>query len=210
MDFGTLARMLLKGWRVLIICTLLGAQVGFLATRLSPKVYQSTGLLYITAIGAEDTTGLAQGTRYVQDQMKSYPTILTSPSILASVIAQRQMGISPYELSQRISSDIPLDTTIMRIGVSSNSPDDAQATANVLITRFVQAVNRLELRPGAQTSIVRLTLIDKPSNSSVPVSPSLKTNLALGTVGGLLAGGVAVVALSLRKTRRENADSEAA
>lgn len=199
MDFATLVRMLLRGWLAVLLCTVLGAAGGFAVTKFTPATYESSGLLYVTALGAEDATSLAQGTRFVQDQMKSYPTILTSPSILADVIAQRQLPDTPHQLSQRISSDIPLDTAIMRITVASQSAQEAQETATALIQRFVSAVNQLERRPGTQTSVIRLTLIDSPSVPSTPESPSLRINLLIGAAVGFLVGCIIAVALGLRR-----------
>lgn len=207
MDFRALSKMLLQGWHILALGLLIGTLAGFTVTRMATKTYESSGLLYISSVRAEDPTGLAQGTRYIRDQMKSYTTLLTSPSVLAGVIAQRQAQTTPYELSKRISVDVPLDTTLMRITVSSESPEDAQQTADTLITRFIDNVQRLERRTDTQASMVDFTVIDRPSLPRNPSSPSLRTNILLGTVGGFLLG---VVGVALRASWVEKRKSKPA
>lgn len=206
MNLTELLSTLRRFWVVVLLTVLGGLLAAGAYVYLAPRQYSATTLLYVSAAGASDATSLAQGTVFVQSQIRSYPPIVTTSPVLDAVSAQLRSetgnGPSQAELSDRVSAEVPQDSTLLRLTVRAADPDGANRLASAFATAVSDEITRLETPEGAtgsSASAVRIQRTDQPSGSSGPGAAPI---LAAGGLLGLLAGVAVALALDRRRRQR--------
>jgi succinoglycan biosynthesis transport protein ExoP len=194
-DLRDYIRILRKRWVAIIAIALIGLAASAGVTILTTPKYEASTLVYIQVQSSGTVGELAQGSTFIQSQMKSFAEVVRTPRVLEPAIKSLGLEESSGQLAQSIVATAPLDSVNIEITVTRPSPSSAADIANAVTASFRQVVGEITATPnvtsGSQVSVSVLTDATVPSQ---PISPSTLINLALGLVLGLAAGlGVAVI-----------------
>ncbi len=189
--------MLRRRWALIGACILVGLAVaaGWTATR--PVSYSASAEAFVAIKG--DTNGAAaayQGSLFSQERVKSYVEIVATPLVLDPVRASLGLDITTEQLADKVTASAPVDTVIVTIAVTDESPERARDLTNAVVQEFAAVVPRLEASGSNTTAPVAVTIIRRANTPADPISPNPALNLALGFVVGLLIG---VVSATLRE-----------
>lgn len=201
--FWTLIR---SRWLVLVVFTLFGTVAGFSYVTVTEREYTAQAELFVATVGSDNSSDLAQGSTYSQQQARLYSVLATRQEVLAPVISQLELNTTTRELSRRVSASVPLNTSLITIAVSDTSPDRAAATANGVADSLVRAVIRLVPKRSDGTTPVRLNSIQDATAPEQPSAPSSTLAVLGGVMGGLLAGLAFVVLRELASAKVRSAD----
>ena len=196
-----------KRWRVILLVVVICVGLAGALTLAQTKMYESRTQFFVATTGADDNSGLLQGSTFTQQRVKSYAQLLSTPRILAPVAAK--VGLTG-DISGKVTATSPPDTVMIEVAVSDSSPQRAQDLATAIAQEFPTAVAELETRPGDTVSPVKITVVQPPTTPISPVSPKPVRNLALGLVLGLLLGlGAALVRETLDQSVKTPDDVKA-
>jgi len=184
-DYLEVAR---KRWRLIAVVTLSVLAISAVWTILSPRVYASTTQFFVSTSGDANAASLQQGNTFTQARVKSYTQLLESPRVLDPVIASTGIDTTAQELAKQVTSTVPLDTVVIEVTVTDESPQQAAAIAASLGEVFPKTIADLEKVRENQPSPVKVTVVKDATVDTAPVSPRPARNLALGAVLGLLLG----------------------
>ena len=105
--------------------------------------------------------------------------------------------MTPRALSERISVTAVPETVLIDLAVEDSSPARAQRIADVLGEEFIERVAELEGTGAEDPAAVRVTVAEPAGLPAAPTSPSWLPIIAMGLIGGMVAGG----ALALVRAR---------
>ncbi|MFT2818177.1 polysaccharide biosynthesis tyrosine autokinase [Leifsonia sp. A12D58] len=180
-------------WVVIATFTLLGVIGASAFVLITQPEYSARTELFVAAVGSDNTSELAQGSNYSQQQARNYSVVATREIVLNPVIAALDLNTTAAELSQRVTASVPLNTSLISISVTDTSPARAAATANAVATSLVNTVVRLVPKRTDGTSPVRLEVIQNATVPTSPSAPNPRISLLLGLLGGLVFGIACVV-----------------
>ncbi len=175
-----------------ILVTVVAAIIGFAASKfLMTPQYNSSAMMIVNT--RQDVTS-----NVTSDQINSatklvstYSIIIKSDTVLQQVIENLGLGMTYSELNSRVSVQAVDDTQVMKITVSSTSPEWAQTVCDEIL-----AVSPDIIKEAVEAGSVKV--ISKASLNPNPVSPNVKKNTALGAAVGLvLALGIIVLQVIL-------------
>ncbi|MEO6604719.1 MAG: polysaccharide biosynthesis tyrosine autokinase [Aeromicrobium sp.] len=212
MELRQLLRTLRRRWRFIVVVFLLGmiAAAGLTLT-ITPK-YSSTSRVYVTATANGSIDALQQGI-YSAQRITSYADLAKSPEILAKVIRQTGVVMTPEELSANVTTTAVLNTVILKIDVTNPDPEVARELARAMADQVVALVSSLETPK--QISNDKDEQIPAPivakqagdaSFSADKVSPNLTVNVVVGALLGLLMGVAGAVLRDLFDTSIKNGE----
>ncbi|XVX19503.1 YveK family protein [Actinomycetota bacterium] len=197
MNIFTLLETLRRRWYIPLLCALLGALAGWGASKATAPQYESTARLFTAVSSEESASELAAGLTYMKLQVNSYPQMVTSTPVLTKVIDKAGLDQTPSELAQKITVDVPVDTTWLNITASDDDPKKATALARAVAEESKTAIEDLEAR-GATKKPVVVTIVDPGSTPEEPGGPSLLLPLGGGALVGLVLGLLGLVLSWLR------------
>lgn len=204
-------RVLRRQWFVVILFVALSVGGAAAYTHQQIPVYSATTQLFVSVHSAEaaDISQMSQGSSLIQQRVKTYADVVTSPKVLDVVRDRLGLLTSSQELARQVSVDSPLDTVLLNITVTDSSSTRAAAIANAIAGQFPTFVAELETRPGAVRSPVTVTATRMATVPSGPISPRVPLNIAFGLVVGLGLGiGAAVLRDQLNTSISGIADVE--
>ncbi|WP_210480591.1 polysaccharide biosynthesis tyrosine autokinase [Naasia sp. SYSU D00948] len=204
MELRDYLRTLRKNWVVVVALALLGVAAAATYSLLVTPRYQATTELYVSVQTSQNaTTGdLVQGSSFAQQKVRSYVDVIDSPSVLAPVIEDLGLDLTPSELAGRVQASSPLNTVLVDIVVEDEDAQQAAAIADAIGASFQDVVvNRLEAPSEGGPSLVRIETITPAAPAAAPFFPNTPLNLVLGLVLGLGAGVGAAMLRSLLDTR---------
>ena len=188
-----------KNWALVVVITFFASVVGAVFTVVSTPMYTSTTSLFVSTPSGANTSDLLTGSTFTQQRVKSYAGIVTSPSVLDPVVASLGLSDIKKVLPDRITSDVPLNTVVINITVTDESPYRAASIANAVGESLTNVVATLETPTGSSISPIKLSTIEPGTVADKPDSPKPLLNMALAVLAGLVIGfGVALL--------RENLD----
>src|SRR6478752_1465395 len=197
-------RVLRKRWRWLAMCMVLGAAVAVGLTLATTPKYQATSQLFV-ASGEINTTGeLAQGSTFAQNRVKSYVQLISSDLLLDDV--STQLGIPTAQLAGEIKASAPTDTVLIDITVTDTSPDQAALIANTVADHFPKVARSIEPTRADETPTVTVTVTERATVPSTPVSPRMDLNVGLGLLAGALLGLALMALRQALDTKLKNED----
>ena len=190
LDISDYLRVLRKRWRLILACTLLATSAAALATFAATPLYRAQAQLFVSTSQPADqnVSGLNQGGQFAQQRVKSYANIINSPQVTEPVIGKLDLNITPRALARKISASAPLDTVLINVSVTDESPDQARRIANAVAEQFTGVAAALETPVSSVTSPVKVSVVRPADTPIAPVSPRPKLNLALGLLVGLVTG----------------------
>ncbi|GAB3239109.1 polysaccharide biosynthesis tyrosine autokinase [Kineosporia babensis] len=189
-----------RQWYVVLLLALVGLGAAFVYTDRQVRTYSASTQLFIgitEQAQGSDLSQMSQGSSLIQQRIKSYADVVTSPAVLSTVSEGYGVPVS----AGQISVSTPADTVLLEITVTDTSPQRAALIANGIADKFPSYVAQLERLPQQRTSPVRVSPIQQAEVPGSPVSPRVPLNLALGLLVGLGLGiGAAVLRDALNTT----------
>jgi len=187
-------RVVRKRWTLIVLVALSTVGLAAAYTLLSGKTYESTTEFFVSTSNAQDTGQLAQGNTFIQQRVKSYSQLVSTPKVLGPVISGLGLSETPEELARVVTATVPLDTVLIDVSVTDHDPGRAAAITSAIGKQLPLAVSELESVSADQPSPVKVTVVQTPTVATAPISPKPARNIALAIVLGLLLGvGAAVV-----------------
>lgn len=159
-------------------------------TVMSPLKYSTTTQLFATYNDtSQDSDSIAQnsGSSYIMAQIKSYPTLVATQSVLQPVIDELHLDMTSEELADTISVMNPTNTAFVNITVTSGDPKQSANIANAIAASLSNVVGN-SLYSNNTGSAVKLTVVQPAPVPTSASSPKWALNIAVGIIGGLIAG----------------------
>ncbi|WP_454699208.1 polysaccharide biosynthesis tyrosine autokinase [Arthrobacter humicola] len=207
MDLRDYLRILRRSWVLIVGTTLAGILIGGGTSVLTKPTYTAETQLFVAIQNSGSVQELQQGNTFSQARVQSYVRTVESPLVLQPVIDTLGLAMTAEELAGNVTASTDLNTVLISISASDNSPVRAAAIAQSVADSLVRVVDNLERPKTGGTSPVSLSVI-KPAVAPVtPSAPHTRLNLLLGLLVGLALGVVgAVLRTTLDSRIRGEAD----
>lgn len=202
MTLSAYLRLLRARWSTVALLTVLGVAVAGVLVLATPPRYEARSQLFVAAnTDGGDIAALSQGGAFVQQRVRSYTDLVTSPGVLEPVVATLGLPQTAAELAADVQASSPLDTVLIDITVTAADPRRAADVANEIARRFPETVDRLETAPGRAASPVNVEVTREAVPPRAPAAPRPALLLVLGLLVGLGLGvGAAVLRDGLDRT----------
>lgn len=173
-------------------------------TMLSPTKYSATAQMFATysseAAGNGDLSNITSASTYIANQIKSYPALATTESVLQPVISDLGLNTSVSDLAATISVTNPSDTAFINITVEDRDARRASSVANAVAKSLGDVVEN-SLYSQDQKSPVKLSVVQQASVPQAPSSPKVGLYMVVGILLGMVLGIVAALLKDLLATR---------
>ena len=190
-----------RSWLLVAMMAVLAAAGALAYSLAATPLYQAKAQVFVSAQDGSDISAMTQGGSFIQQRVKSYTDLVTSPRVLQPVVDDLHLATTAESLAQEVSATSPLDTFLIEISVTDPNSERSRDIANAIATTLPKLIAELETPLGEAKSPVKVSRTRAAVTPSVPVSPRTKLNLALGLMVGLGLGvGLAVLRDSLDKT----------
>jgi capsular exopolysaccharide synthesis family protein len=189
-------------WRLITACALLGLIAAAVASMLTTPQYKATTTLFVSASDSSLNVGTAYtGSLFTQQRVKSYVDVVTSSPVVAAVVDDLNLPMTPDEVASKLSVNNPLDTVLLEISATDANPEVAAQIANSTATQFGQVVRQIEQPLEGGAPLVKVTTIQAAEVPGAPYLPRTKLNLLAGLLLGAVVGIAVAVAQEALDTR---------
>ena len=189
MELRDYIRILQKSWMLIVALTLVAVAAASVFSMLQTPTFSATSKVFVSTQSSGSTSDLAQGASFTVARVKTYSGLATTPLVLLPVIDTLKLEVTAAELAENITVSAPFDTSIIDVAVTDADPRLAADIANAVSQSLADTVQDIE-QPNDVTGApaVKLTRVQVASVPSVPVSPNIPLNIALGALVGLTLG----------------------
>jgi capsular exopolysaccharide synthesis family protein len=208
---ASLVRTLRKRWFMVVALAMAGVIAAVGATALMPKVYAATSTSFVSLTSrGQGGADLYQNSQFTLTRVGSYPEMVHSPDVLEPVIEDLGLEMTPQQLRPKVTAVNPTGTILLKVQVTSTSPELAAEIANAIADRLGRKIEEVETPTAAGAkSPVKVTNAIPARIPTGPASPRPALNVAFGLLLGLALGVAAVVVRERLDTRvRSAADIE--
>jgi capsular exopolysaccharide synthesis family protein len=205
-DHRGILNLLRLHWLTVLFVTVLGGGLGFGYTLLATAEYTAQTELFVAVSTSENTGELAQGSNYSQQQARNYSAVATREIVLQPVINALDLETTVDALRKRVSTSVPLNTSLISIAVTDTSAERAAATANGIATSLSNSVQKLVPKLPDGTYPLQLKTVQSASVPSFPSSPNKMLAVALGLLAGLVAASGLVAVREFVNAKVRTAD----
>ena len=189
MDLRDFYRLVLRNLVLVLVTTLLGLGTSAGITYAITPMYESKLQLFVsTQSSGLDISALVQGSSFSQQRVKSYAQIIPSPTLLEPIVQEMKLDITATKLAKRVKASAPLDTVLINVSVTDESPVRSARIANTIGDRFAAYVNELELASDGLTPPIKISVVKRASIPTSPATPKVALNLLLGLILGFGLG----------------------
>lgn len=207
MDIHGYLRILRRSWILVVATTLAGLLVGAAASILVRPMFTSETQLFVALQNSGSVQDLQQGNTFSQARVQSYVKTVTTPVVLQPVIDSLDLPVTADQLADKVKASADLNTVLINISVTAESPDQAAAIAKATANSLIRAVDTLEKPKNGSPSPFNLSVVRPAEAPSQPSSPNTRLNLILGLIVGLAVGiGVAILRAAIDTRVRGEAD----
>jgi capsular exopolysaccharide synthesis family protein len=193
--------LLRKHWVSILLIAALAVAGAMSATLIATPTYQAKSQVFVSVSTGGSASDLLQGSSFTQNRVQSYTDMVTSPRVLIPVIRLLGLSTTPDQLAKSITADSPLGTVLINVTVTDKKPQVASDVANATADSLGTQVTALEKPAGSQPSPVRISTLRTATVPTVPATPTVKRNLALGLLLGLTLGIVLAVLRDMLDTK---------
>lgn len=184
-----------RSWVALLACTIIGGSLGVAHALTTAARYDATIQLYVSVQGTGAAADLAQSSSFARQAVASYVDVVTTSLVLAPVIEQFDLEVTPRELGRRIAASSPLNSQVIEITVSDESPSRAAQLANAVGESLAVAVATELERPtgSSEESKVGVETLSAATVPTTPSAPNTPLSVALGLIAGLVTGVIVAI-----------------
>jgi capsular exopolysaccharide synthesis family protein len=203
-------------WKAFIAGVLVVMAIGGLQAFTAPRLYTATSTTLVTVSAVNGTGDLARGFLFSQSLVQSYAKVATQPVVLGPVIKDLRLAMTPAQLAGMVNAQVNLDTLLIDVRVTTDSPTLAASIANAVSRQLVRSAQTLLVLPSTITPTptptptrnrgakdketarpaapppppVRVVQVSEAQVPTAPASPRvpliMTVSLALGVLLGLL------------------------
>lgn len=195
MELSDYLRLLRRNWIPASCLILLSVLVSGALATFTPPMYSSKTQLFVAIQNSGSVQELQQGNTFSQARVKSYVETVGTPAVLQPAIDSLGLELTSAQLSKKVSASADLDTVIISISVTDDSPIQAAAVAEAISESLIATVEELESPAAGGASPVKLSVVTPATAPPLPSSPNTKLYLAIGLVLGI---GAALGFVALR------------
>ena len=192
---------------IITFLVVLGAVITM--TAMSPVEYTTTSQLFATYNDSSDGTANSSeqnsGSSYIMSQIKSYPALTTTQSVLQPVIEDLGLHTSVAQLKEQINVTNPTNTAFVNISVTDDDSAQAADIANA-VAKSLSSVVENNLYASGSHSSVKLSIVQPAVSPNAPSSPKWKLNILIGIAGGLIIGVFAALLKDVLSKRIQDDD----
>ena len=168
---------------ILLTAFIFAGAAGLITKFAMTPIYSSTAQLYVVSKGGlSQLTDLTMGTQLTQD----YMVIVKTRPVLDKVIEDLHLDMDYKELGDKITVENPSDTRIMQITVTDKDSEVAREITQDLAEVTSKTVAK-------KMDVKSPTIIEKAYKAEQPDSPSLKKNIVIGALLGIILMAAAIV-----------------
>ncbi|WP_455542994.1 YveK family protein [Intestinibacter sp.] len=189
----------------IVLIVLVGAICGLAANLFSSnfisKNYQSSTKIYV--ITRQDNTTLTYNDLETGRQLtKDYIELVTARPVLDEVINELKLNMVPEQLKGMISVNVPSDTRILQITVTSNDPYEAKKIADAVRKSSSKHITKV-------MDIKTVNVVEDANLPTYPSGPNIKQNTIFAAgLGAFLSICVVMVMFLLDDTIKTSNDVE--
>ena len=178
----------LKHWRLIVICFLLVGAGATIGSKLITPLYKSTVLIQIAVRSGNNTSDY--NNLLASDELVQTEAVLaTSDSVLREV-ASHYPGLTVEQFAKEVTATPKLNTQLFQIDVLDPSPKRAAALANDIAATLIKQQLQMTQQGTAQSNL----LVVQPAQPGLnPVQPNVLLNTGAGLLTGVLLGMLLVV-----------------
>lgn len=193
-----------RRWRPAAALIIAGIGLSALISLVVPPTYEASTQLYVRTAGSGSISDLNQGGAFAQNIVSTYATVATTQAVLGPVKERLRLPVSIESLTTQITASAPLDQTLINISVRDSSPGQAARIANAVASSLQTWVTKTEDSGDAAAAAVSVSITQPASVPIKAAAPSLRTNMLIGGLIGLIAAVGAIVFLERVDTRVRN------
>src|SRR5712691_8281103 len=182
---------LLKQWRLIILCFVVAGAGSYGASRLMTPIYESTALVQIAIANGNNQMDFYSSLLASNQLVQTEATLATSDPILRDVAARYQ-DVSVDRLSKEVTAVPKPDTQLFAISVQDPDPNRAADLANDVAATLILHQSQLVQRTGNLNGNF-LVIAQTAQPSSTPIRPNVTINTGAGVLIGLLLGMVLAI-----------------
>jgi len=176
---------IVKHYKLIVICALLAGLGALGASKLMTPLYQATVLVQIAIPSGNNQTDY--NSLLASDQLVQTEAILATSDPVLREVASHYPGLTADQLSRGVTATPKLNTQLFEIDVLDASPSRAAMLANDIATTLIQQQLRMMQQQRAQAD--NFFLIAQPAQPALsPVRPNILLNTGTGLLMGLLLG----------------------
>ncbi|MBD7996071.1 polysaccharide biosynthesis tyrosine autokinase [Arthrobacter sp. Sa2CUA1] len=188
MDLRDYRRILRRYWVGVLACTLAGLVVAGAGSLLLRPTYTAYTQLFVAIQSTGSVAELQQGNSFTQARVQSYVQAAKTPAVLQPVIDSLALDLTPAQLATQVAARADMSTVLITISVADSSPVQAASVAEAVSASLIALVGELESPASGGSSPVKLSVVTPAVAPATPSSPNIRLNLAIGLLGGLVAG----------------------
>ena len=193
-------------WRsrwVIALLTVLGVGGGLLVAVTTVPTYEARSSVLLTPSPGVSNTELGEVGNYMNFQIHSYAQLVDSRVVLDPVVEDVDLPYGADWLADRVSAQVPVNTSVIDISVTDTDPARAARAANAVAVHLETAVEDAAPEPTEDASTLELRTVAEAVTPQDPVAPRTGLYLAGGGALGLFLGVLLGVArYALLRSRR--------
>ncbi len=195
MDLRDVIRAFRTGWWIVLSGAVIGGGLAGILLLLSTPYYAATTQFFVSTREPVAASEAYQAGEFSRQRVQSYTQLIMGDALAERVIERLDLSeLTPAGLSDHISASGVVETVLINVTVTDESPERARAIAEAVGEEFPELAARVERPEGQGASPIRVSVVEAPSLPSNPVSPAPFKYLGAGVMAGVLLGGTAAVA----------------
>ncbi len=162
-----------KNWFVIVITTVIGLSAGVIYNNfVQVPMYKSTATLLVINTDVKDAASTAT-------LINNYSEIIKSRRVLENVIRANNINLSYESLAGSVDTTTSKDTQVIKLNVTTKSPQDSEKVTNGIISTFKTEIKNLYNKEN-------IKIVDTASYSSTPYNVRTGLQLILASMVGFM------------------------
>ncbi|MEV0968110.1 polysaccharide biosynthesis tyrosine autokinase [Microtetraspora glauca] len=183
-------RLARRSWPLIVLSLIIASSAAAVVTANTPPSYTATTSMIVSGTDKESDLSTAYQSGMLSAQrVTSYASLLTSRRVLSKITDPADLG----RLQSAVTAEAIPGTVLLRATVTDADPVRAARLANNLGETFSKLIDQIERPTPKSRPAVKVTVVDRATVPTVPVSPKPLVNQAVALLLALLLAMATVV-----------------
>lgn len=183
-------------WLVVLLAVVLGGGLGVGAALVAPKAYVATATVLLRWTGPGAGVAEPSNVRYVTSRTSTYALLTEQAVVLEDAIRRSGLDLTVGEARNRVESEAPSGSQIIKIHGWYGNPQDAARLADATAIALAHEISREEVgspfQPGNLDAVVAVVA----AHPRTAATPRIGLYLVAGTVAGVVVGVLGALVLT--------------